>query len=223
VGSGLGVDSFIAGHYAGPSGKVVGIDISKAEVLHAKQRAEERKAKVFFMQADMENSPMPDASVDVVISNGAFCLAPNKERAFSEIFRVLKPGGRMAICTSTIKMELKAGVNWPLCMRMFIHISELQPMCAKLGFQNIKIDDSNSEMQFELPEVEEGEGQQQATEAGKKRAKNQVHVGAEEFEHLKDYDMNEICARVTVFATKPMDGAGTQRLGQLVDDGQAVL
>merc|ERR1712086_574297 len=109
----------------------------------------------------------------VVISNGAFCLAPNKERAFSEIFRVLKPGGRMAICTSTIKMELKAGVNWPLCMRMFIHISELQPMCAKLGFQNIKIDDSNSEMQFELPEVEEGEGQQQATEAGKKRAKNQ--------------------------------------------------
>ena len=70
----------------------------------------------------MEAMPLPDGMIDVVISNGAFCLAPNKEKAFAEIFRVLKPGGRMAICTSTVKVDLDLGVHWPVCMRMFVHI-----------------------------------------------------------------------------------------------------
>ena len=54
----------------------------------------------------MENIPLPDDMIDVVISNGAFCLAPSKEKAFREIYRVLRPGGRMSICTSTVKMDL---------------------------------------------------------------------------------------------------------------------
>jgi len=70
----------------------------------------------------MENIPLPDKTFDVAISNGAFCLAPNKVMAFREIYRVLKPGGRISICTSTVKQKLEPGINWPVCMKMFEHI-----------------------------------------------------------------------------------------------------
>jgi len=122
LGSGLGIDSFIACHYATDKGQVTGLDISKSEVKHAEIRAAQRGLNAKFIVADMEAMPLPDGMIDVVISNGAFCLAPNKEKAFAEIFRVLKPGGRMAICTSTVKVDLDLGVHWPVCMRMFVHI-----------------------------------------------------------------------------------------------------
>lgn len=104
LGSGLGVDSMIAAERVGPSGKVTGLDISKKEVQHANRRAAARglSERLDFVNADMEKMPFDDCSKDVVISNGAFCLAPNKERAFSEILRVLKPGGRFSVATSTM-------------------------------------------------------------------------------------------------------------------------
>jgi len=104
-----------------------------------------------FVVADMENIPLPDNMIDVVISNGAFCLAPNKEKAFREIYRILKPGGRMAICTSTVKMDLQPGVHWPVCMRMFVHIDKLEPICNEIGFMDVRVDTTNSLMQYDLP------------------------------------------------------------------------
>ena len=73
-----------------------------------------------------ERHPLVESdSIDVVVSNGAFCLTPNKERAFAELYRVLKPGGRIAICTTTIKNDkLPKGVHWPLCMQTFYTASE---------------------------------------------------------------------------------------------------
>jgi len=188
-------------------------------VKHAEQRAAARGVDMKFVVADMENIPLPDEMIDVVISNGAFCLAPNKEKAFSEIFRVLRPGGRMAICTSSVNMDLEAGVNWPVCMRMFIHKSKLEPICREIGFNEVIVDDSNSMMAFDLPEdameeeskaqEEEAKGEEESKEEAKTEEKsfghrNQVHVGSKEFEHLKNFDMNKICARVVVFAKKPL-------------------
>lgn len=106
LGSGLGVDSIIASHYAGEKGRVIGLDLSSKEVLHATKRAEARGANIKYVNADMEAIPLPDDTIDVVISNGAFCLAPDKEKAFREIYRVLRPGGRMSVCTSTVKLDL---------------------------------------------------------------------------------------------------------------------
>jgi len=195
VGSGLGVDSFIAAHHAGSDGRVIGIDISKREVKHAQVQAAKREIDVRFAESDMEDIPLPDGCIDVIISNGAFCLAPNKEKAFAELFRVLKPGGRIAVCTTTVRSaKLELGVNWPICMKMFEPKENVAPICERVGFVDVIVDDSDDKMTYELPD-------QQCEELNPDRFS--VHVGGPEFEHLDDYDMDELCARVCVVARKP--------------------
>jgi len=197
VGSGLGIDSTIACHATGPEGLVVGIDISDNEIRHALKETREQNLNAHFMVADMENlsGKIPSNSIDVIISNGAFCLAPNKEKAFRELFRVLKPGGRISICTTTTQDDnLTPGILWPMCMKMFISKSKLKPLCEKLGFVEIVIDDSNSEMSMEIPD----EVLQESNPA-----RSKVHVGGSDFNHLEGYDMDRICARVCIVAKKP--------------------
>ncbi|OEU19912.1 S-adenosyl-L-methionine-dependent methyltransferase [Fragilariopsis cylindrus CCMP1102] len=198
VGSGLGIDSTIACSAVGPEGLVVGIDISDNEVRHALKRAREQNLNAHFMVADMENMSknIPSNSIDVIISNGAFCLAPNKEKAFKELYRVLKPGGRISICTTTTQEDnLESGISWPLCMKMFISKIKLKPLCEKLGFVDVVIDDSNSVMSMEIPE--------EVLQESNPAIRSKVHVGGASFNHLDDYDMDSICARVCVVARKP--------------------
>jgi hypothetical protein len=103
----------------------------------------------------------------------------------------------MSICTSTTKVkQLDEGVSWPLCMRLFIAKDILQPLCTKLGFSDIFIDESDSSMTLEIPNEILGED---------KPDRNKVHVGSSEFKHLKDYDMDKICARVCVVGKKPVE------------------
>lgn len=196
VGSGLGIDSFIAAHYVGNKGRVVGVDISPKQVSHAQARAQERGIKnVIFETADMDNLPFEDETFDVIISNGAFCLAPNKEKSLSEFLRVLKAGGRISICTSTLRVsKVEHGVHWPLCMKMFIQKDTIQPICEKIGYVDVVVDDSDSAMSLELPsEIPEDSNP----------LRNKVHVGSAEFNHLEGYNMDEICARVCFIAHKP--------------------
>ena len=202
VGSGLGIDSFIACSATGPDGQVIGIDISAKEVKHAQSRAEERglSSNLYFHTADMEKIPLPDDSVDVIISNGAFCLAPNKRKAFAELFRVLKPGGRISVCTTTTQVDhLEPGVSWPLCMKMFIAKKELEPLLSQeIGFVNVRVDDSDSTMTMEIPE---GVLKNDSTNPNRHR----VHVGrGNDFKHLENYDMDRLCARVCIVAEKPL-------------------
>merc|ERR1712106_63119 len=206
LGSGLGVDSFIAGAAVGHSGAVTGLDISKGEVGHASKRAEARGVKnVNFVHGDMEKMPFETESFDAVISNGAFCLAPNKEAAFKEIYRVLKPGGRFSVACTTVKVDLDKEVNWPICMRVFMPLDEASPMLSRVGFNNVDVDDSDSKMTFE--ELNDDlefheESMEGKIETVDQNGRKKIHVGSSEFQHLENYDMNKLCARVVLYGQK---------------------
>jgi arsenite methyltransferase len=96
LGSGPGLDSLLAARRVGPTGKVVGVDLCPEMVEKARRNADLLGLRnVEFVNAGIENLPLPDASVDVVISNGVFNLCPDKPAVLAEAFRVLRPGGRL--------------------------------------------------------------------------------------------------------------------------------
>jgi arsenite methyltransferase len=107
VGSGGGIDSLIAARMVGASGKVVGIDMTPAMLEKARAAAAESGIdNVEFREAYMEELPVPDGWADVVISNGVLNLTPDKQKVLSEMFRVLRPGGRLQIGDILVSREV---------------------------------------------------------------------------------------------------------------------
>jgi arsenite methyltransferase len=108
VGSGAGIDSILAARRVGPTGKVIGLDIVEAMGDRARANAIEAGVEGWteFLQGEMEQIPLQDSSVDVVISNGVLNLSGRKSRALAEIYRVLVPGGRISLADLTVDGEL---------------------------------------------------------------------------------------------------------------------
>jgi 2-polyprenyl-3-methyl-5-hydroxy-6-metoxy-1,4-benzoquinol methylase len=216
MGSGLGVDSMIALHAVGENGSVVGIDLSSQCVHHSNQRARERKieSNISFVHSPIEDigNKLNNESVDVIISNGAFCLLPDKTKGFKECFRLLKGDGRIAICTTVIQDRLKDNIDWPLCMQTFAHMNEIKPMLEEIGFADVHIDLSDSLMEIQVEENGEDSGDDEEDDNNdvgedgnddKSRYKVHNEEGRKRYVHLENFDMNQLCARITITARKP--------------------
>ncbi len=108
LGSGGGIDTILAAREVGPTGRAIGMDLLEEMVERAHEHARQAGVDGWteFRRGEMEDIPLPDGSVDVVISNGVINLSPRKSRVLAEIHRVLKPGGRMCVADLTVEEDL---------------------------------------------------------------------------------------------------------------------
>ncbi len=149
LGSGGGFDVFIAGPKVGPSGRVIGVDmtpqmISKARTNTVEYRNRTGLDNVEFRLGEIEHLPVADASIDVVISNCVLNLSPEKDQVWKEIARVLRPGGRVAVSDLALLRPLPEVVRGMLealvgCVAGAVLVADMERMMREAGFANIKL------------------------------------------------------------------------------------
>lgn len=144
-GSGAGTDSLIAAQMVGPSGHVIGVDMTPEMLSKARHNAlEAGMTNVEFREGYLESLPVPDAWADVVISNGVLNLVPDKEAALLEMYRVLKPGGRIQIADIALQKpvpeDAKSDVTlWTGCIAGGLLKVQLERKVAAAGFKDIEV------------------------------------------------------------------------------------
>jgi arsenite methyltransferase len=150
LGSGAGFDCFLASHKVGSKGKVIGVDMTSEMVEKARANARMGNyTNIDFRQGELENMPVADNYVDVVISNCVINLVPDKRRVFKEAFRVLKPGGRLSVSDIVLLKELpdfvkKSTEAYIGCLAGAILKESYIEAIRSAGFQNIQIVDESS-------------------------------------------------------------------------------
>ncbi len=146
LGSGGGIDVLLSARRVGPVGKAYGLDMT--DEMLALARANQEKAGVDnaeFLKGEIENIPLPDNSVDVIISNCVINLSPDKDRVLREAFRVLKPGGRFAVSDVVVTGEIPAAIRkrvelWIGCIAGTLRDSDYRAKLAGAGFVSIDLE-----------------------------------------------------------------------------------
>jgi ubiquinone/menaquinone biosynthesis C-methylase UbiE len=220
LGSGGGLDVFLAAENVGPTGKAIGIDMTPAMIERARRNAQqgpdgEPYGNVEFHLATIDKLPLPDASVDVVISNCVINLAPDKSAVFREIARVLKPGGRVAVSDIVLKKMLprelaENSAAWCGCIAGAVPVADYIAGLNAVGLSDVVAVDDKAD----LNAYAKVEGQvaccSPATTsstlpvAGCCKSEDAPALHADLADLLRRFDINEFAASMKVYAVKPL-------------------
>ena len=222
LGSGGGLDVFLASKLVGPQGRAIGIDMTPEMIERARANAQKGGYdNVEFHLATIDHLPLPDASVDCVISNCVINLAPDKPAVFREIARVLKPGGRVAISDIALKKQLPPAVAQSMaayvgCISGAIQIDDYRQSLLDAGFGHVEIVDSGADLNAYAkvenqagccsPSTKNGnELNVVSTSCCSPADSTTAGLHEELTALLSTYNVNEAAASVKVYAVKPVE------------------
>lgn len=222
LGCGGGLDVFLAAAKVGPTGKAIGVDMTPEMIERARANAARSVAgkaadNVEFHLATIDQLPLPDASVDCVISNCVINLAPDKRAVFREIARVLKPGGRLAVSDLVTKQPLPQEIANDVmayvgCIAGAISVAEYREGLLAAGFEHVDVRDTGADLNAYLavegtssccaaPELVSLENPAPESCCGSPEG-DSVHGGLREV--LSRFNVNDYAASVRIYAVKPV-------------------
>ena len=219
LGSGGGIDCFLAAKKVGPTGKVIGVDMTAAMI----ERARANKAKlgvenVEFRLGEIEHLPVADNTVDVIISNCVINLSPDKPQVFREAFRALKPGGRLAVSDIVTDGLLPAAIKddlsaWAGCIAGALDVKDYIVAIEDAGFVEVELtptywDEEMVEAAVEQLDPEVAKQVEEAKKTGKPVVVVSDGLGGQVLEvddpaSLEQVDLNKTVFSAKVTATKP--------------------
>jgi arsenite methyltransferase len=219
LGCGGGLDVFLAARKVGPTGRAIGVDMTPEMLEVARANAAKQKlANVEFHHATIDRLPFADNSVDCMISNCVINLAPSKPAVFREMFRVLKPGGRVAVSDIALKRPLPEEIGRDLlayvgCIAGAISFADYERGLREAGFEAVQIVDTRKDLNsYALVEGQSGccprppAGQADAASGSLALAetcrKDDPALHAKLAELLREYNVNDYAASVQVYASK---------------------
>ncbi len=213
LGSGGGLDVFLAAERVGPTGRAIGIDMTPEMIALARKNAQRGPGgkpitNVEFIEGQIDAVPLPAATADVIVSNCVINLATDKQAVFREMFRVLKPGGRVAVSDIALKRDLPPELASDLqayvgCIAGAIMIEEYRAGLTSAGFEQVVVVDAGSDLNaYAMVDGQAACCPPAITSStGLPIAQPDVHGGLSEL--LKKYNVSDYAASVKVYAVKP--------------------